>query len=241
MTLLDSAQRFGAATRTRHTRQWVAAVVLAVVVAACVWVVWFSSLLSVREVRVLGASEVSADTVRAAVAVPLGQPLARADVAGIIDRVSAIPRVAGVEVRRGWPDVLVVVVTERTPLVVTRSGSGYAYLDATGARFGSLAGAPRGLPVVTASSESAMSSALEVVSALPPALRATVATVSARTRDDVVLLLPGGVSVQWGSADQSERKVAVLASLLKVRARSYDVSAPDLPTTQGSLTVSPSP
>ena len=55
-----------------------------------------------------------------------------------------------------------------------------------------------------------------------------------KTRDDVVLTLADGVTVRWGSAEQSDRKAAVLAALLKVRAATNDVSAPDLPTSKGS-------
>ncbi len=207
--------------------------------ALAVWLVWFSSVLTAREVRVLGAVTVSADSVRQAAAVPPGQPLARVDVAGITARVGAMPRVGSVEVRRGWPDVLVVVVTERTPLVVVRDGSDYAYLDASGARFGSVAAPPRGMPTVVSFNEPALATALAVVSALPADVRAAVPKVVARTRDDVVLSLPGGATVQWGSAEESARKLEVLRALLRVGARHYDVSAPDLPTTAGTLAPSP--
>ena len=239
MTVVESAQRFGAATRTRRTRTWAAAVVVVALGGLGVWIVWFSSLLTVQEVRVLGAVEVSADSVRQAAAVPAGIPLARLDTAGIAARVGALPRVASVEVRRGWPHVVVVVVTERQPLAVTRDGSSYTYLDATGARFGSLGAVPAGMALVAASSDTSMTSALGVTSALPAALRARVATVTARTRDDVVLRLSDGTTVQWGSPDQSARKAVVLAALLKVKATFYDVSAPDLPTTRGTGTAKP--
>lgn len=234
MTVVDSAQRFGAAARTRRTRRWLVLGVLAALVALGVWLVWFSSLLTVREVRVLGAVEVSADSVRQAAAVPVGIQLARVDAAGIAARVGALPRVASVEVRRGWPDVLVVVVTERVPLAVTRDGTAYTYLDVTGARFGTLNAVPSGLPLVTAASDPALSSALGVCAALPATLRPRVSAVTARTRDDVVLTLSDGTAVQWGSAEDSAHKAAVLQALLKVRATSYDVSAPDLPTTRGT-------
>src|SRR5512140_2317662 len=104
MTVVESAQRFGAQSRTRRTRRWAVVAALVVLAALAVWVVWFSPLLTVREVRVLGAVEVSADSVRQAAAVPVGVPLARVDAAGIAERVGALPRVASVEVRRGWPD-----------------------------------------------------------------------------------------------------------------------------------------
>ena len=235
MTVVESAQRFGAAQRTRHWRRWLALAVVVALVALAVWVVWFSSLLSVREVRVVGAVNVSADQVRQAAAVPTGLPLARADVDGITARVAAIPRVAAVEVRRGYPDVLVIVVTERAPVAVTREGSELVYVDATGARFGAMTVAPQGMPFVAASSDQALQSAAAVVAALPAQLRSTVTAVSAHSRDDVVLRLPDGATVQWGSADQSDRKAAVLAALVHVRAASYDVSAPDLPTSRGTL------
>ena len=239
MTVVESAQRFGAAARTRRTTRWAALVVLAVLLGAAVWLVWFSSLLSVKEVRVLGAVDVSVDSVRRAAAVPAGIPLARVDPGGIVDRVGALPRVASVEVRRGWPNVLVIVVTERQPLAVTKDGTGYTYLDASGARFGSTTAVPHGVPVVSAANANAMDSALAVYAALPRSLATRVATVVARTRDDVVITLGDGTTVQWGNADQSERKAAVLAALLKIRATSYDVSAPDLPTTRGSGSAKP--
>ncbi|MBI1377535.1 MAG: FtsQ-type POTRA domain-containing protein [Frankiales bacterium] len=233
MTVVESAQRFGAATRKRRVLRWAVAALVVLLAAGVVWAVWFSTWFSVSEVRVLGARTVSIDEVRQAAAVPAHQPLARVDVDGITARVSAIPEVASVEVRRGWPDVLVIVVTERTPVAVMRSGSGFTYLDATGVRFGDPAGA-QGLPVVTARSDPARATAAAVVSALPPTLAEQVATVVARSRDDVVLHLAGGATVQWGSAEDSARKAEVLAALLHVKARSYDVSAPDLPTTRGT-------
>lgn len=238
MTVLESAQRFGAATRRRRIHRWIALAVVIALLGLAVWAVWFSSLLTVREVRVLGTVNVSAEQVRTAADVPSDVPLARVDVAGITERIDAIPRVKSVEVRRGWPDVLVLVVTERVPLAVTRAGTSLAYLDQTGARFGSLTVAPRGMPLVVSSDQPSTQAALDVVGALPKALRDTTATVTAKTRDDVVLTLADGVRVRWGSAEQSDRKAEVLAALLRVKAASYDVSAPDLPTSRGTA---PSP
>lgn len=235
MTVVDSAQRFGAATRTRHWRRWIALVVVLALVALGVWVVWFSSLLTVTEVRVLGAVSVSSDQVRQAAAVPPRQPLARVDVDGITTRVESIPRVQSVEVRRGWPDVLVVVVTERTPLVVVADGSAFAYLDAAGVRFGEAGRQPASMPLLTAENDTARASSLAVVAALPADLRGSVEEVRARTFDDVRLVLRDGSIVQWGNAERSDRKAVVLRSLLTLKAARYDVSAPDLPTTSGTL------
>jgi cell division protein FtsQ len=236
VTVVESAERFGAATRTRHLRRWIAVAVVVALTALGVWVVWFSSLLTVAEVRVLGTVAVSADQVRQAAAVPARQPLARVDVDGVAARVGAIPRVGSVEVRRGWPDVLVVVVTERTPLVVVADGAGFAYLDASGVRFGEAGRQPSTMPLLVAVDDASRTSALAVAAALPADLRATVGEVRARTIDDVTLVLRDGSRVQWGNAERSDRKAVVLRSLLPLAAARYDVSAPDLPTTSGSLT-----
>jgi cell division protein FtsQ len=76
-------------------------------------------------------------------------------------------------------------------------------------------------------------SVVAVSAALPADLRARVSSITAGSPDSITLRLDGGVKVVWGSAEQSDRKVAVLAALMHRKARVYDVSAPDLPVTQG--------
>ena len=230
VTLLESAQRFGAVQRTRRTRRWVALVVGVALVAAALWVGrWFSTLLSVKEVRVLGAVDVSVSSVRQAAAVPAGIPLARVDTAGIAERVGAIPRVASVEVRRGWPDVLVVVVTERTPIAVTRAGASWTYLDATGARFGTLSAVPAGMPRVERQQRDRDGDRRRGLrrpadAPLGPRLHRR-RQVARRRRPDPRGRHPGAV----GQRRPERAQGGGLASLLTVRARSYDVSAPDFP------------
>ncbi len=236
MTVIESAERFTETARRGTWLRVLALVVAAALVAAAVWVVWFSSLLTVTEVRVLGAVDVSADAVRQSADVEVGTPLARVDVDGIVGRVGSIPEVGAVEVRRGWPDVLVVVVTERTPVVVAKAtdSPGYVYVDAAGVRFGAVGVRPRNVPLLRAYGSDARGSAIAVVDSLPPDLLRRVTDVVARTRDDVVLTLRAGATVRWGSAERADRKAQVLRSLLPVGAEVYDVSAPDLPTTTGA-------
>lgn len=238
MTVLESTERFTAAARSGRWKTWLALAVLVVLAGTAVWLVWFSSVLSVSEVRVLGAKGVPVDEVRTAAAVRIGTPLARVDADGVADRVGAIPAVGAVEVRRGWPDVLVVVVTERTPVGVVRAGADFAYVDSTGTRFGSTPIRPRALPLVRPSDETSLLAGVQVLASLPAELRAKVISATAKSRDDVVLSMLGGASVQWGSADKAEAKLAVLTALLPRKAAFYDLSAPDLPTTRGSLAAS---
>jgi cell division protein FtsQ len=235
VTVVESEQRFAQSAPPRRWVRWAVGAVVAVLVVAAVWLVWFSPVLAVTEVRVLGATSVPVDEVRESAGRQLGVPLARVDVDGIAERVGAIPQIGAVEVRRGWPDVLVVVVTERTPLAVVRSDGGFAYVDATGAEYGQLPSRPASLPLVRAAGPEALASAVGVLDAIPADHRANITGVVAATPDDVVLKWKSGAQVQWGSPDRSGRKLDVLLALMKRKAGFYDVSAPDLPTTRGSL------
>jgi len=208
MTVVESAQRFTeAAARPSRWRRRLVVAALVVLACTAVWAIWFSSLLAVKEVRILGTQDVPSDEVRTAAAVRVGEPLARIDVDGIAERVGAIPTVGSVEVRRGWPDVL----------------------------FGAPSSTAARLPFVRSGGEASLRSALGVLAALPESERIRVVSVVARSRDDVVLRLRSGATVQWGSPEASDRKLAVLLALLPRKAAHYDVSAPDLPTTRGTL------
>ncbi|WP_040164157.1 hypothetical protein [Microbacterium gorillae] len=70
-----------------------------------------------------------------------------------------------------------------------------------------------------------------VIRSLPADIRANLATVTATTADDVTLTLAdSGVTIVWGSAEQSVLKAEVLAVSMKARppgvVTHYDVSSP---------------
>jgi cell division protein FtsQ len=199
-----------------------------VVLAAVVWAVWFSSLLSARQVRVVGAEGAWADAALAAAAVPVGVPLVRIDTARAEQAVAALPWVAAVDVRRGWPAEIVVAVTAREPRAAL-AGSRRA-VDAQGIAFDVVGALPKDLPKVTAEGV-ALTEAMAVLTSLPPDIARRVVAVRATTRDDVDLTLRSGDVVRWGSAGQAAFKAEVLRALLDRRADVYDVSAPELPTT----------
>jgi cell division protein FtsQ len=67
---------------------------------------------------------------------------------------------------------------------------------------------------------------------VPAPQRAQVREVRAATAERVTLRLSRGRTVEWGSPDRGRRKAAVLTVLMSRRARVYDVSAPDTPTTR---------
>lgn len=244
-----SADRFAARSRQRRgsrVRGALAAVLALAVLGGLGWVVLVSPLVGVRRIDVVGAggpqapvTGVTVAAVRAATGVAEGTPLLRVDASRIAARVSAaLPGVGTVQVHRLWPGTLRVVVTERAPAAVLPAGPGapVRLVDAAGVAYAQVAQPPAGLPVLALPgappAPGTLRAALDVLAALPPPLRAQVATVRADTPDSVSFDLPGGVRVVWGGPGDGARKAAVLAALLRQPARVYDVSAPDLPVTR---------
>lgn len=214
--------------RRPRWRMWLAIGGLILVIGVVVWLVWFSSVLTVRDVRVVGATGKGADQVMAQAAVPMGQPLARVDSDAIAARIAAIDWVGDAEVRRGWPTEIVLAVQERTA-IAEQSDTGKG-IDDAGAAFDAPGKLPKGLVVIDARDEG-LTAAVGVLTSLPADLRTRVVRMRASTRDDVELTLRSGAIVRWGSVDQADVKAQVLAALLARRARMYDVTAPELPTT----------
>ena len=237
--LARAEQRFARRQRLVRWKGWLPWVVGGLVVVLgglTVWIFYFSSLLAVTGVRVTGIDTVPEATITEVAAAPIGEPLAKVDLTAIADRVRTLPSVADAQVTRAWPNRLEIVITERVPVVVVTDGKKYELVDATGVSFKSVPTRPDGLPealVVGARRDVTIRSVVTVSAALPIALRAEVASISAASPDSITLNLGSGVKVVWGSSDDSERKAEVLSVLMKRKAKVYDVSAPDLPVTKG--------
>ena len=228
--------------RRQWARRWLAwrlVVVLLLVVGLVTGVVWlffFSSQLAVQGVDVQGTAQLSERQVREAAAVPTGEPLARADLTAIRDRVEALPVVESVDVSRKWPDRILLRVTERHAVAVVELDGRLRGMDDGGVVFRDYARRPRTLPLVkvpAGTGEEALAEGAEVVGALPFRLARRVAFVEVATVDRIALHLRDDRTVMWGSAEQSEEKAVVLDALLDRPGRQYDVSVPGQPTARG--------
>jgi len=237
--LARAQQRFARRQRLVRWRSWLPWAIggfLVVLAAVIVWLFYYSSALAVGGVRVSGADTVPVATIEQEAAAPIGTPLAKVDLRSIADRVRTIPAVADAQVTRAWPNKIVIVVTERVPVVVVTDGSRFELVDATGTTFKTVPNRPAGLPeakVTGTRRDVTIRSLVTVSAALPDTLRAQVESISAESPDSITLNLSSGVKVVWGSSDDSERKAEVLSVLMKRKAKVYDVSAPDLPVTKG--------
>lgn len=222
----------------RRRRRWrIAGVVLALVlVGAGAWAVWFSSLFEIRDVQVTGTQHVPVERVVRAAQVPVGQPLPRLDTAAIAERVSELTPVESVTVERDLPHTVRIEVTERTAVAwIERSATPWA-VDASGVVYRPLNSRPAHLPELDVDDDdrrvlSAVARVAADIAEGDPQLLRDTDTIRAETRDSIELDLTQGRTVVWGSAEQAQDKLAVLQPLLDIKASSYDVSAPERPTT----------
>lgn len=218
--------------RRRRLRRGLVSALVVALVAATVWAVGFSPLLAVRQVRVDGATIVTADDVRAAAQVPMGTPLARLDTATIAGKVtSALPAVASATVSRHWPGTLVITIKQRVIVFQVSQGGLFHWVSADGVDFNATPDKQAAVTVAVAlGSQALLAAVATVVQATPPEVASHVQSMSAASLDSITLLLDGGRQVVWGSADQSDLKAEVIVALLaNVKGKVYDISAPSNP------------
>ena len=214
----------------------------ALVAGALAWILLWSPVLALdpEQVVVTGAGTVvrtgDMDAVVDAVA---GVPLPRLDTIGLRATVLDVPGVRDARVTRAWPRGLAISLLAREPVAAVPDGERVQLLDVEGVAVGRAKNAPEGLPLVNVpvGDGRTLAAVLGVLEALPLELAADVKSVAAQTMDTVTMELRDGARVDWGSADETELKAAVLQALRSAKkskdATWFDVSAPTLPVTKG--------
>ncbi|WP_157803643.1 cell division protein FtsQ/DivIB [Luteimicrobium subarcticum] len=241
--MVDRLAERDAMRRHRRRRRLAVGASVSVLVGVLVWVLFFSPLLAAQasQVRVVGAGDlVDSARVEQIVGGAAGTPLPRLDTVAMREHLLDVPGVKDVAIVREWPRGLTVRITPRDPVAAVPDGSRYALLDVDATTIAEVSVPPAGVPVVRVplgeSSRPALDAVLTVVGALPESLSGEVVGASATTQDTVTLMLRGGQSVVWGSAQDSPLKVRVLTALRAApqsrHAKVFDVSAPDLPVTR---------
>ena len=215
------------------------------VVGAAVWVLFGSRLLVVRSVVVTGTHLVPRSEVLAVAGVKPGTPLIRVNTAEVGARIDTIRQVRSALVRRSWPDRVVIVVRERTAALALTAvkgdgevGGGYDLVDSDGvvvqwsaSRPADLPLYPTAAPVTSLRGDPDLAAAAAVLGELPGWLRHSVTSVSVVVPDQVMLRLPGAITVLWGGTDRAGAKARELTVLMRGHMHYYDVSA------QGSVSV----
>ncbi|MDT5053630.1 MAG: cell division protein FtsQ, partial [Mycobacterium sp.] len=228
----EETKRLGRrAVRGLKVLMWSALV--SVVVVGLGLLLYFTPIMSARNIVVVGLGAVTQDDVIAAAAVPPGTPLLQVDTDAVAERVAAIRRVATARVQRQYPSTLRVTVIERVPVVVKDYPDGPHLFDKEGVDFAT-APPPGGVPYLDADnpgpSDAPTKAALQVMTALRPEVAGQVGRIAAPSVAAITLTLTDGRVVVWGTTDRTEEKALKLGALLTQPGQTYDVSSPDLPT-----------
>jgi cell division protein FtsQ len=234
----------GAALAGRHRADpWKAAffgLAAVAILAGAAWALLGSKFFVVRSVEVTGPAGVSRTEVLADAGIRLGTPLIRINPSAVVRQVERITLVQSAQVRRAWPDKVVISVQERTPVLAVASGKGYQLIDRFGVGLWHVAGRPPGKPVLDTPDmaspaalrgSAAVLAAATVLKELPARLAKSVRTIRAPSAGAVTLGLPGGVTVVWGGTGQPAIKARELEILMRRPARYYDVSDPQTAVT----------
>ncbi len=219
------------AVRGLKLLMWTA--VIAVLVVGLGLLLYFTPVMSTRNVVVTGLDAVTRDEVVAAAGVVPGTPLLQVDTAAVAERVAEIRRIASVRVQRQYPSTLRVTAVERIPILVRDYPDGVHLFDRDGVDFAT-APPPPGVPYLDTENpgpnDPATMAALQVMTSLRPDVAALVGRVSAPSVASITLTLIDGRVVVWGTTDRTEEKALKLDALLTQPGQTYDVSSPDLPT-----------
>jgi len=215
-------------------RRRIIAMVLVLGTVGLLYGVYFTPLLGVRSVQVLGTKDLNQMQVLDAAAVTSGAPMLTINLAAIRDRVALINRVASVNVSRSWPGTVRIDVAERVAVGTIKAPDGAHLVDHTAKDFATVAAAPAGLPELelprSDPGDPTAVAVVQVLMAVPDKVRAEVLSVSAKSPNSVVLALSAGRQVRWGGAADSTRKAGVLTALMTQPGKVYDVSSPQLAT-----------
>jgi cell division protein FtsQ len=217
-----------------------------VALAAVLWGMFWSPLLVVREVKVVGSRHTSTPEVaEAAGLISTRQNLLLLATDRVVEKVETLPWVASAEVDRMLPGTVRVKIVERVPALVLSLGAARWTLDEDG---NVLASGTRGknLPVLAGvevgnvapggrlQTDEALA-ALEVMRALPRVIRRQVAGVFAPTTERSTLSLSSGTAIRYGAPEDMGAKNEVLKALLARldgegrRAAYIDVRVPTSP------------
>ena len=253
---LSDPRRRRTAARSRR-RRYFARAALAGVIATAVWGAFFSPVLRVREIKVVGARYTGADVVRDAVEEEAADNLLMVSASGVADIAERLPWVKEATVDRMLPGTVRVKVIEWRPAAIVANGDDLWTVDSRGHVLEE-GGAVHRLPILTGFEGTTFEegtrvqapealAALSTLRSLPRKLRSKVEAVFAPSSERVTIALRGGTQVRYGAAEHMGSKNEVLQVILRRLEREgvavgyIDVRVPTNPAVGPISTPSPTP
>ncbi|WP_166984563.1 cell division protein FtsQ/DivIB [Canibacter zhoujuaniae] len=185
-------------------------------VAGTVAVGVYTPLMSVQEFEITGNSAIESSVLEEALRPLQGKPIALVsseDVAAALEPFGLVQRYTYETVP---PHTLVVRIQERQAVLALESAGNFTYVDAAGVTLFENADPPT---VPVAKEQAAVPgskgffAAAEVLRDIAPELRAEIAEVSATTSQDVVFRMRDGLTLRWGSAEDTALKSVIYARM----------------------------
>lgn len=223
----DERERRQRALSRRRSLVMAALVVVAIAIIWGLVSLWRAPIFSVDTTVVAGNERLSVERVLARAKVPQGTTLLRLPKGDIVRRLLADPWIGEARVVRRFPHTLLIEVVERKPVAIIDAGGTSIWLvDGSGMWLAKRSAEDTGaMPVVrdienlapkagvrTTSPE--LLNALAVLGGLSSQLRSKVRTVSAPSVDRTALILPRGIQVFIGSAEDVAKKDSVVRAIL---------------------------
>ena len=210
----------------------------AIVLGCLAYVLGWSSLLTVQDVKVFGApNEKSAIALKVQSSIVSGQKLARLEPRVITQKLQKIDWIENVKVSRNWINRKVEIrITPRLPI----ASLGSRFIDINGKIFSLESSPSRTLPVLKTSTPEAAKFAFSLLVALPSEIRGELRGLEALNQNSATLILhnsrtgrPRTFTVIWGDENSMDFKVKVYKALIALPENSnislIDLSAPHAP------------
>ena len=206
------------------------AIWLILVIAVFVWwSLYLSKWFMAQEVSVTGNERLTIEQISTLADVPIGNSLISIDTAAMASQLMSMPEIEVATVERGWPHTILIKVTERTPIAVAATASGFNLIDSQGHNAGVVPAPPAGLLIISAQPDSnAMLGAIKTLAAIPAQWQ--LIGLSAPTQDSIVATLGSGAVITFGSSERAADKVEVAQALMEKGYSVINVSAPDAAT-----------
>jgi len=231
------------------------AMVGAVVLFLAGWGATRSPLLDVDHVRITGARRTTTGQILAVSRVHRGKAMIDIDEGAAVRRIEALPWVGRATVRRRWPGTIDVGVTERAPVAAAAGPSGtWVAVDATGRVLTSVPAPPPDEPALAGVPPAGVpgtrlagpvGALLRVAAALPPSVRARVASLALAEGGQVEARLRPAGTVRLGPPEDLAAKLLAVETVLGqvdlVRLAVLDVRVPQSPVITRVALPAPTP
>lgn len=230
-------KRFTRFSRER-SRRWFVALGSVLALAVFIVVGIFSPALSLRTITVSGVDRLDSQVVVQSLSEQVGKPLAFLDGDAIEAALREFPLIQEYSVETLPPHELVIRVIERRPVLNLKRGEAFDLVDPAGVVIESAAtripGYPLGDALVSDVKSPAFAAAAESLAYMQPELAAQVDVAAATTDQDVTFKLASGLTIVWGSAEDSLKK-SVLVNTMLTALNGRPISVIDVSSTEAPV------